>query len=147
MLSRLCDIRRVRKFFDAQLGELRKNEDMTPRTPDTSNDLGPYLKSARRSVGLTLRDVEAKTDITNGYLSQIENQLIAKPSPNVLYQLAELYGVEYSDLLVRAGHRVPAPASQQADALNGIPLRALEDLNEQEKRNLMDYLNYLKSKR
>lgn len=120
---------------------------MTPRSPQTPSDLGPYLKSARRSVGLTLRDVEAKTDITNGYLSQIENQLIAKPSPNVLYQLAELYGIEYSDLLVRAGHRVPAPANQQADFLNGIPLRALEDLTDDEKKDLMDYLNYLKSKR
>lgn len=94
---------------------------MTPRAAQTTNDLGPYLKSARRSVGLTLRDVEAKTDITNGYLSQIENQLIAKPSPNVLFQLAELYGVEYSDLLVRAGHRVPTTVSgQRADLLNGI---------------------------
>lgn len=120
---------------------------MTPRATITTSDLGPFLKSARRSVGLTLRDVEAKTDITNGYLSQIENQLIAKPSPNVLFQLAELYGVEYSELLVRAGHRVPSAPSQPSDSLNGIPLRALEDLTEDEKKDLMDYLNYLKSKR
>lgn len=98
-------------------------------------------------MGLTLRDVEARTDITNGYLSQIENQLIAKPAPNVLYQLAELYGLEYSDLLERAGHRVPTAASQQPESLNGIPLRALEDLSEQERKDLLDYLNYLKSKR
>lgn len=120
---------------------------MTPRPTQTSNELGPFLKSARRSVGLTLRDVESKSDITNGYLSQIENQLISKPSPNVLYQLAELYGIEYSDLLVRAGHRVPAAPTQQAESLNGIPLRALEDLTDSEKKDLMDYLNYLKSKR
>jgi HTH-type transcriptional regulator, competence development regulator len=120
---------------------------MSPRTPQTSSDLGPYLKSARRSVGLTLRDVEAKSDITNGYLSQIENQLIAKPSPNVLFQLSELYGIEYADLLVRAGHRVPAATSQPTDSLNGIPLRALQDLTDDEKKDLMDYLNYLKSKR
>lgn len=135
------------KLIHAKLGELRKNGFMTPRIPQTSNDLGPYLKIARRSVGLTLRDVEAKTDITNGYLSQIENQLISKPSPNVLYQLAELYGVEYSDLLVRAGHRVPAASGQRADFLNGIPLRALEDLTDEEKKDLMDYVNYIKSKR
>ncbi len=120
---------------------------MTPRANPVPNDLGPFLKSARRAVGLTLRDVEAKTDITNGYLSQIENQLIAKPAPNVLFQLAELYGIEYSDLLGMAGHRVPSNASQTPESLNGIPLRALEDLTEDEKRDLMDYLNYLKSKR
>lgn len=120
---------------------------MTPRANPVSNDLGPFLKSARRSVGLTLRDVEAKTDITNGYLSQIENQLIAKPAPNVLFQLAELYGVDYSGLLGMAGHRVPAKTSDAPESLNGIPLRALEDLTEDEKKDLMDYLNYLKSKR
>ena len=120
---------------------------MAPRTSTNENALGPFLKAARRSVALTLRDVEAKTGITNGYLSQIENQLIAKPSPNVLFQLAELYGVSYSDLLVRAGHRVPSAPAQPADSLNGIPLRALEDLTESEKKDLMDYLNYLKSKR
>lgn len=121
----------------------------TSRQP-SSNPLGPFLKSTRRSVGLSLRDVEAKTDITNGYLSQIENQLISKPSPNVLFSLAELYGIDYSDLLERAGHRVPgapAGASVQGESLNGIPLRALEDLSEAEKTDLMDYLNYLKSKR
>lgn len=113
-----------------------------------SEALGPYLKSARKSVGLTLRDVEARTDITNGYLSQIENELISKPSPNVLYQLAELYGIDYSNLLERAGHRVPATSIRHSmTALNGIPLRALEDLSESERKDLMDYLHYLKSKR
>ena len=114
----------------------------------TSEALGPYLKRARNSIGLSLRDVEARTEITNGYLSQIENQLIAKPSPNVLFQLAELYGTDYSNLLERAGHRVPAASmSKQSTSLNGIPLRALEDLNESETKDLMDYLHYLKSKR
>lgn len=147
MLSRLRNLWPVRNFSNAKLGQLRKNGHMAPRTDANDNTLGPFLKGARRSVALTLREVEARTGITNGYLSQIENQLIAKPSPNVLFQLAELYGVSYSDLLVRAGHRVPSAPSQPADSLNGIPLRALEDLTEAEKKDLMDYLNYLKSKR
>jgi transcriptional regulator with XRE-family HTH domain len=114
----------------------------------TAEALGPYLKSARKSLGLSLREVEAKTGVTNGYLSQIENQLIAKPSPNVLFQLAELYGADYSHLLERAGHRVPVQSvSKQSGSLNGIPLRALEDLSDTERKDLMDYLNYLKSKR
>ena len=116
--------------------------------PHAPQRLGPYLKSARRSVGLTLRQVEGETDITNGYLSQIENELISKPSPNVLFQLAELYGIDYSNLLEKAGHRVPTvTATSQSKSLNGIPLRALEDLNDSERKDLMDYLKYLKSKR
>jgi transcriptional regulator with XRE-family HTH domain len=115
---------------------------------EPTQPLGDYLKEARKTVGLTLRNVEAKTSITNGYLSQIENNLIVKPSPNVLFELAELYGIDYSDLLVRAGHRVPAsnPDAQQT-SLNGIPLHALSDLNEAERRDLMNYLAFIKSKR
>ncbi|MFM9920866.1 helix-turn-helix domain-containing protein [Lacisediminihabitans sp. H27-G8] len=124
---------------------MRTTEQQAPQIPQP---LGPYLKSARRSVGMTLRDVEAKSEITNGYLSQIENQLISKPSPNVLFELAELYGLDYSNLLARAGHRVPSnSAPNQAASLNGIPLRALEDLNESERKDLMDYVQFLKSKR
>lgn len=143
----------MRKPASAPLGKLRiitqtgLMADDTSHTP-AQDPLGPFLKRARNSLGISLREVEARTEVTNGYLSQIENQLIAKPSPNVLFELAELYGIDYADLLNRAGHRVPVSSTKQtSDSLNGIPLRALEDLSASERKDLMDYLTYLKSKR
>lgn len=133
---------------------------MTPpprREPQaTSTDgraLGDHLKDARRATHLTLRDVEAKTNraVTNGYLSQIENNAIKLPSPNVLYHLAEIYGLDYSDLLERAGHRTPAPTQRAGGAderlLAGLPLRALEELNDDERRELTEYVAFMRQRR
>lgn len=110
--------------------------------------LGAYLKRARQAVPLSLRAVEARTEgVTNGYLSQIESGQIKQPSPNVLYQLAQAYGLNYRDLLVRASHRVPTdpPVGSQEDV--GIPLRALSDLTEDERKQVTDYIAWLKSRR
>lgn len=133
---------------------------MTPpprREPQaTSTDgraLGDHLKDARLAMHLTLRDVEAKTDkaVTNGYLSQIENNAIKSPSPNVLYHLAEIFGLDYRDLLERAGHRTPAPARRKGDVderlLAGLPLRALEELNDEERRELTEYVAFMRQRR
>ena len=57
--------------------------------------LGQYLSSIRNDRGITLREVEKRTDrvVSNAYLSQIENDQIKKPNPNILNALAELYGI------------------------------------------------------
>lgn len=109
--------------------------------------LGAYLKRARQAVPLSLRAVEAQTEgVTNGYLSQIESGQIKQPSPNVLYQLAQAYGLDYRDLLVRARHRVPtdSPGSEQH---TGIPLRALSDLTTDERKQVTEYIAWLKTRR
>jgi transcriptional regulator with XRE-family HTH domain len=112
--------------------------------------LGPYLKRVRGTLGLTLREVESRTSrsVTNGYLSQIESGVIQQPSPRVLHHLADAYGIDYGDLLERAGHRVPVPTGTvREDTLNGFPLRSLEDLSPDETSALMEYLEFLKSRR
>jgi transcriptional regulator with XRE-family HTH domain len=130
----------------------------TPRrepqaTPTDGRALGDHLKDARRATHLTLRDVEAKTNraVTNGYLSQIENNAIKSPSPNVLYHLAAIYGLDYSDLLERAGHRTPTPTRRAGGAderlLAGLPLRALEELNDEERRELTEYVAFMRQRR
>lgn len=112
--------------------------------------VGDVLRRARRALGMSLRAVQDATGkaVTNGYLSQIENNAVARPSPNVLYHLGQVYGIDYGDLLLRAGHRLPAdqtPAEQQA--VTGLPLRAIEELTPQERAELMDYIEYLRYRR
>jgi len=57
--------------------------------------LGRYLASIRSDRNMTLRQVEKATskEVSNAYLSQIENNKIKKPSPNILHTLAELYEI------------------------------------------------------
>ena len=68
--------------------------------------LGQYLASIRADRRLTLRQVEEATnkEVSNAYLSQIENDKIRKPSPNVLHALAEIYGISYEQLMDMAGY-------------------------------------------
>ncbi len=53
--------------------------------------LGKYLASIRTDRHMTLRQVEEamNKEVSNAYLSQIENDKIQKPSPNILHSLAE----------------------------------------------------------
>jgi transcriptional regulator with XRE-family HTH domain len=77
--------------------------------PDSKNSglsLGSYLSSIRADRGLTLREVEEKTDneVSNAYLSQIERELVPKPSARVLRALADVYKIDGVSLLERAGY-------------------------------------------
>lgn len=125
--------------------------DTTPDPTQSETDLGAYLRQARRANGMTLRAVEGATNraITNGYLSQIENGDIRQPSPRILHHLADAYGIDFGELMTRAGHRVPAPAGSRtsSDTLNGFPLRSLEDLSSKEMSDLLEYLDFIKSRR
>ena len=68
--------------------------------------LGQYLASIRADRRMTLRQVEEATnkEVSNAYLSQIENDKIQQPSPNVLHALSEIYGIDYSQLMEKAGY-------------------------------------------
>jgi transcriptional regulator with XRE-family HTH domain len=112
--------------------------------------LGGFLRSAREALGLSLREVEHKTHrhIKNAYLSQIENGQIEQPSPAILWQLAEVYGLDYGDLMRRAGHRVPRDQKFRKErAPAGIPLRAIAELDEEDQQLLREYIAFLQHRR
>src|SRR5690349_12921780 len=79
------------------------------KAPDQAN-LGAYINSVRRGLDMSLRDVEEATnkEVSNAYLSQLENGKISKPSPHILYSLASVLKVEYEELMRRAGYIAPS---------------------------------------
>lgn len=70
--------------------------------------LGRTLTVARERKSFTLREVERLTGLSNAYLSQLENDRIKAPSPNVLFKLASLYELPYAALMAASGY----PASE-----------------------------------
>ena len=112
-------------------------------SPDS---LGPYLKSTRMGLGLTLRDVEEATgkEVSNAYLSQLENGKISRPSPHILYTLASTLGVPYEGLMERAGYIVNA-SSRLPNVKHGRAATfSIDNLTAEEEKALLDHLSYLR---
>jgi DNA-binding response OmpR family regulator len=70
-------------------------------------ELGLFIKAAREQKGITVRQAEKLSGISNAYLSQIETGKIQKPSPEILHKLSRLYMLPYEMLMEKAGHPIP----------------------------------------
>jgi len=116
--------------------------------PGTADTLGAHLARLRLAAGLSLRQVEEATnnEVSNAYLSQLENNKITKPSPNVLHALAPVYKTSYEDLMKRAGY-----ITSDTDALGRRQARAatfaIQGLTSEEEQSLMDYLAFIRKQR
>lgn len=110
--------------------------------------LGEYLSSIRNDRKMTLREVEEKTkkEISNAYLSQIENGKIKKPSPNILYSLSELYEINFEKLMTIAGHVVAQTQSSDETRHGRAATFAEHNLTSEEEKELLSYLKYIRSK-
>ncbi len=69
--------------------------------------LAVALRTHRVAAGLTLREVERRTGISNAYLSQLENGHTTNPSPRLLEKVADAFGCSYSELMEAAGYKPP----------------------------------------
>jgi len=111
--------------------------------------LGSYLATIRADRKLTLRQVEEATnkEVSNAYLSQIENDKIRSPSPNVLHALAELYAIDYADLMERAGY-ISAVTSGGGDKRHGRVATFSElNLSDEEQAALLEYLKFIRQRK
>ncbi len=105
-------------------------------------DLAAYLRELRKKRGLLIKEVARATNgqVPENYISLLETGRIAKPAPDRLRMLAEVYGVPAADLLVRAGYlterevrtlaqkpRQQASESAPGAAEGPLPLEDLEE--------------------
>ncbi|MHB0789619.1 helix-turn-helix domain-containing protein [Bradyrhizobium sp. 5.13L] len=119
-------------------------------TPERSSEkvtLGQYLAAIRNARGLTLRQVEEGTNklISNAYLSQIENDKIQKPSPNLLHALATLYAIDYENLMELAGY---IAASRGSTERHGRVATFSEiNLTPDEEAQLLRFLSFIRTEK
>jgi HTH-type transcriptional regulator, competence development regulator len=109
--------------------------------------LGEVLKQARENSGLSLRDVERRTGIRNAHLSQIENGTITRPEMAILWELASLYGLDYTDLLRMAGHVQGGDTSGRQRQRMTVAMRAMGELSPKEQAEVLDYMARVRSRR
>jgi len=116
---------------------------------DTKISLGQYLSSIRIDRGMTLRQVEQLTnrEVSNAYLSQIENGKIKQPSPNILYALSEIYEISYEGLMEMAGHITPNKSRSPEIKHGRLATFAEHNLTAEEEAELIDFLKYIRSRK
>ena len=113
------------------------------RSQNESRNLGAYLRKARDDKQMSLREVEATTEkeVSNAYLSQLENGKITSPSPRILYALSIALDVEYQTLMMRAGYLVTSAGKKSSTNY------AIENLTSDEEVELLRYLKYYRTTR
>lgn len=125
---------------------------MTRKTDERGSakvTLGQYLASIRTDRKMTLREVEEATnkEVSNAYLSQIENEKIKQPNPNVLHALAELYGIKYERLMDMAGFITSSVIRPQGVRHGRAATFAEHNLSPQEEAELMEYLQIIRKRK
>ncbi|MER9417953.1 helix-turn-helix domain-containing protein [Mesorhizobium sp. M0306] len=125
---------------------------MLARTDERSTvkpTLGQYLASIRTDRKMTLREVEEATSkqVSNAYLSQIENDKIQKPSPNILHALAELYAINFEKLMEMAGYLTSPTARADTDRHGRIATFAEHNLTAEEEAEMMQFLQFMRSRK
>jgi HTH-type transcriptional regulator, competence development regulator len=63
---------------------------------------GKFLKENRMNAGLSLREFAGRSNISPGYLSDLENEKVAPPSEKLILEMARTLGVEKDELLKAA---------------------------------------------
>lgn len=111
--------------------------------------IGTILKAARSNLKLKLMEVEGLTGISNSYLSQLENNKIKSPSIGVLSKLSGVYKIPLKLLLVTANLIEETNEGEIERNFNFAQKLAFkaEDLTDGERQEVLNYLEYLKSKK
>lgn len=109
--------------------------------------LGSVLRAARERRGMTLRDVERRTGISNAHVSQLETGTIARPELALLWELAELYELDFGRLLRLAGRGGEPDTGGERRRRMTVALRALGELTPQEQAEALSFMAELKRRR
>jgi transcriptional regulator with XRE-family HTH domain len=115
----------------------------TPQQVDTDDEVcraGETLRRARQHRGWSLREVERRTGRPNAYLSQIERGVIRQPDPTVLWQLADLYGLNFDLLMEWSGLGDASQDDPMDDTTTSTLIRQLMNLTPQQRRRALGVL-------
>jgi transcriptional regulator with XRE-family HTH domain len=107
---------------------------------DNLEGLGSYIRAQRELADLSLRELAARTNVSNPYLSQIERGL-HQPSVRVLRAIASALHVSAETLLAQAGllDDSDVPRSSTEQAIRSDPALATE----QKRALLAVYRSYI----
>lgn len=115
----------------------------------SENEFGTCIRSLRKERGLTLKELGKTTELSHPYLSQIETGNRPIPSPDILKRLADPLGVEYEDLLIKAGHiDAMASNSKRMSYAASVIINTILDITDSAKErdiNIKPYIEHVQN--
>src|SRR5256885_760487 len=66
--------------------------------------IGDYLRHAREQRGLSIRGLASEAGVDASGLSKVERGLVTAPDPRWLGKVAQVLGIETTDLYLEAGY-------------------------------------------
>lgn len=107
-------------------------------------ELGQYLKTLREALGYSTYDVNKLCDISQSYLSLMENGK-RKPSAVILKKLAPIYNVDYLDLYEKAGYIDLAESERISNdfrmaSYNGVDTEGLDEEDIDEVNRFVEFI-------
>ncbi len=106
---------------------------------------GRYLKLLRIDRGMTLRQVEKITKISNSYLSQMESGKRNVPTLKILKRLADAYGMYVTNLIDAADKEFKTVIFDLENTIvnDSYISREYNKLSNDRKKTLKDFLQFL----
>lgn len=89
-----------------------------------AKEFGEYLKSVRKEKRMTIRQLELYSKVSNAYISQLERGDRGLPSPEILKKLSQPLGVDYNELMVKAGY----VEETKKESVNALPESRIEQI-------------------
>ena len=90
------------------------------------------IKELRKEKGLTIRQLQNLTGISNAYLSQIENGKRGLPSVDFIIKLYGPLGVPFAEMMEKAGYVAYSDSHTRIKELEGELIQANERIRELE---------------
>lgn len=117
---------------------------------------GLYIKNIRKERGLSIRQLELYSGVSNSYLSQLENGKRGIPSPEIIRKLAKGLKAPYENLLLQAGYIDDKEKDGRQKLIDKIAkefsnadlmFNDLASLNEKQLEEVYDFIKYKASKK
>ncbi|MFK2827198.1 helix-turn-helix transcriptional regulator [Bacillus sp. B190/17] len=68
------------------------------------NELGQFIRNKRKGKNITLMQLAKKTNLSQPYLSQIENGKRDIPKPDIINKIASALDIDSYEIMVKAGY-------------------------------------------
>jgi len=108
--------------------------------------LANLVKEIRLEKKLSQREFSRMLGMSNAYVAHLEGGKI-QPSVKTLRNISVTLGLPYNRLALLAKYIDRSIFNQPVNADDSIRIRALADLTKEEWQSVLDYVNYVRSKR